>query len=52
MKSLLALFFSARPAQPVFAEDVNPERAMRIAELKWLLAEIAEPAQNAPAWQA
>ena len=41
MKSLFALFFSARAARPVFAEDGNPERAMRIAELKWLLAEIA-----------
>jgi len=52
MKSLFALFFSARAARPVFAEDGNPERAMRIAELKWLLAEIAEPSQDDPAWQA
>jgi hypothetical protein len=51
MKSLLALLFTARSARPVFAEDVNPERAMRIAELKWLLAEIAEP-QRGAAWQA
>ncbi len=43
MRSLIAFFFAARPARPVFAEDVNAERAMRIAELKWLLAEIAAP---------
>jgi hypothetical protein len=41
MKSLLGLFFSVRPARPVFAEDMDAARAMRIAELKWLLAEIA-----------
>jgi hypothetical protein len=51
MKSLIALLFSARPARPVFAEDVDAERAMRIAELKWLLAEIAAP-QGDPAWPA
>ena len=43
MKSLLAFFFSARPARPIFAEDMDATRAMRIAELKWLLAEIATP---------
>jgi hypothetical protein len=52
MKSLLALFFTARPARPVFAEDANAERAMRIADLKWLLAEIAAPGQRDSAWQA
>ena len=51
MKSLLARLFTTRSARPLFAEDVNPERAMRIAELKWLLAEIAEPHGRA-AWQA
>jgi hypothetical protein len=49
MKSLLARLFTTRPARPVFAEDANPERAMRIAELKWLLEEIAEPRGGA-AW--
>ena len=52
MKSLFALFFATRPARPVFGEDVNAERAMRIAELKWLLAEIAAPGQRGSAWQA
>jgi hypothetical protein len=47
MKALFALFFSARPTRPVFAEDVDADRAMRIAELKWLLAEIAAPEGNA-----
>jgi hypothetical protein len=51
MKALFALLFSARAARPVFAEDENFERAMRIAELKWLLSEIAEPRRDA-AWQA
>jgi hypothetical protein len=46
MKSLLRLFVSARSARPVFAEDVNAARAMRIAELKWLLAEIAAPRED------
>jgi hypothetical protein len=46
MKSLLAFFFSARPVRPIFAEDVNAARAMRIAELKWLLAEIAAPQED------
>jgi hypothetical protein len=40
MKRLFALFFSSKP---VFAEDENLARAMRIAELKWLLAQIAAP---------
>jgi hypothetical protein len=52
MKSLLARFFSARPPRPVFADDVDAERAMRIAELKWLLAHIAECPGNGPAWRA
>ena len=46
MKSLLAFFFSARPARPIFAEDMDAARAMRIAELKWLLAEIAAPQED------
>jgi hypothetical protein len=46
MKRLLTLFFSFRPPKPVFAEDENAIRAMRIAELKWLLAEIAAPASE------
>ncbi len=41
MRSIIAFFFAARPERPVFAEDVNAERAMRMAELKWLLAEIS-----------
>jgi hypothetical protein len=51
MKSLLALFFSARPARHVFAEDLDAQRAMRIAEIKWLLAEIAAPRGDLP-WRA
>jgi hypothetical protein len=51
MRFLLALFVSARPPRPVFAEEVDAERAMRIAELKWLLAQIAED-REAPAWPA
>ena len=42
MKSLFSMLFGPRASKPVFAEDVNAERAMRIAELKWLLREIAE----------
>jgi hypothetical protein len=51
MRFLLALFVSTRPPRPVFAEEVDAERAMRIAELKWLLAQIAED-REAPAWPA
>jgi hypothetical protein len=52
MKSLIAFFLTARPARPLFAEQVNAERAMQIAELKWLLAEIAAPGQSGDsAWQ-
>jgi hypothetical protein len=43
MKSLIARFLTAGPLRPVFAEDEDLSRAMRIAELKWLLSEIAEP---------
>jgi hypothetical protein len=50
MKALLARLFTTHSARPVFAEDDNLERVMRIAELKWLLAEIAEPHGGA-AWQ-
>jgi len=46
MRSLLALFFSTRRAQAVFAEDMDAARVMRIAEIKWLLAEIAAPHDN------
>ncbi len=54
MKSLRRLFFAFRPPKPAFAEDENAIRAMRIAELKWLLAEIAAPGKQAPrpSWQA
>ena len=45
MKRFFACFFSSRQ-RPVFAEDENATRAMRIAELKWLLSEIAAPASN------
>jgi hypothetical protein len=45
MKRFFALFFSPKP---VFAEDDNLVRAMHIAELKWLLAQIAAPS-TAPA---
>jgi len=49
MKSIIALFFKARPARPVFAEDLDAERAMRIAEIKWLLADIAAaPREDCP----
>ena len=47
MKRLLALFFSAPRPRPAFAEDDNLARAMQIAELKWLLAEIAAPSRTA-----
>lgn len=49
MKSLLDILLGTRTAKPVFAEDEGAERAMRIAELKWLLREIAAPpaAKNA-----
>jgi hypothetical protein len=51
MRFLLRLVLAARPARPVFAEDVDAERAMRIAEIKWLLAQIADDQEDA-AWQA
>jgi hypothetical protein len=47
MKRLLALFFSPPRVRPRFAEDDNLARAMQIAELKWLLAEIAVPSSTA-----
>jgi hypothetical protein len=51
MTALFALFIrSARP-RPVFAEAEDFARAMRIAEIKWLLSEIAAPAQKDPAPQ-
>jgi hypothetical protein len=46
MKKLLNLLF--RPPKAVFAEDESAARAMRIAELRWLLAEIAAPAAERP----
>lgn len=53
MKWLLDRVLGARSPKPVFAEDLDAERVMRIAELKWLLAEIAaEPAGQDAAWQA
>jgi hypothetical protein len=42
MISLLDLLFGTPARKPVFAEDESAERLMRIAELKWLLREIAE----------
>ena len=43
MKSLFALFFRIARPKPVFAEDESFARAMRIAEMKWLLSDIAAP---------
>jgi hypothetical protein len=43
MKSLLARLFTAPRAKPVFAPDYDAAREMRIAEIKWLLSEIAAP---------
>jgi hypothetical protein len=43
MKSLLAFFFSLFRPKPAFVEDEDFARAQRIAALKRLLAEIAEP---------
>jgi hypothetical protein len=51
MKWLLDRFVGARLPKPVFAEDVDANRAMRLAEIKWLLAEIAA-AQGDPTWRA
>ncbi len=48
MKRLFALFFSS-PRKAVFAEDENLARAMQIAELRWLLSEIAAPSHGAAA---
>jgi hypothetical protein len=48
MKSLIARLFFSYGQRPVFAEDENAARAARIAELKWLLAEIAAPGPNQP----
>jgi hypothetical protein len=48
MKALLERLFVARTRKPVFAEDENAERAMRIAEVKWLLREIAERPNAGP----
>jgi hypothetical protein len=50
-KWLLDRFVGARLPKPVFAEDVDVNRAMRLAEVKWLLAEIAAP-QRDSAWRA
>ena len=49
MKSLLDLFLERRRTKPTFAEDENAEREMRMAELRWLLAEIAAPRSDCPA---
>jgi hypothetical protein len=46
MRRFFALFFSPTAPKPRFAEDENTARAMQIAELKWLLAEIAAPSAN------
>ena len=42
MKSVFSILFAPRGPKPAFAEDMSAERAMRIAEIKWLLREIAE----------
>jgi hypothetical protein len=47
MKRLFALFISPPRMKPVFAEEESLARAMQMAELKWLLSEIA--ATPAPA---
>jgi hypothetical protein len=44
MKRFFARFFFSSQPKPVFAEDDDATKAMRIAELKWLLSEIAAPA--------
>jgi hypothetical protein len=46
MKSMLARLFAAPRAKPVFAPGYDGGRAMRLAELKWLLSEIAAPARE------
>jgi hypothetical protein len=46
MKRFFARFFSSSQPKAVFAEDENAIRAMRIAELKWLLSEIAAPSSE------
>jgi hypothetical protein len=51
MKWLLDRLLGAKPPRPVFAEEESVERAMRIAEVKWLLADIAAPQENR-SWQA
>ncbi len=43
MKSFIRQFFGPARPKAVFADDGHDARAMRIAELKWLLAEIAAP---------
>jgi hypothetical protein len=43
MKSLHAFFCTLLRPKPTFVEDEDFARAQRIAALKWLLAEIAEP---------
>lgn len=48
MKSLIARLFISSCQKAVFAEDENAARAARIAELKWLLAEIAAPRPDHP----
>jgi hypothetical protein len=45
MKSLLVRLFTA-PRKPVFAPDYDAGRAMRIAEIKWLLSEISAPSDR------
>ena len=40
---MLARRLTTSHAKPVFAPDYDAARAMRLAELKWLLAEIAAP---------
>jgi hypothetical protein len=42
MKSLFSILVGPQAPKPVFAQDEGAERAMRLAEIKWLLREIAE----------
>jgi hypothetical protein len=47
MKRLFGLFISPPRTKPVFAEEESLARAMQIAEIKWLLSEIAAPPSTA-----
>jgi hypothetical protein len=47
MKRLFALFITSPRTKPIFAEEESLARAMQIAEIKWLLSEIAVPSATA-----